>query len=103
VIQKIVIEGNRALEEETVRSFIGSKEGAELDPDQVTADIHALYGSGFVEDVVVETRWLEGGGRPELALVFIIKEKPMIREVRFEGVKKINEDDLKKISDLKAR
>ncbi len=43
VIKDIEIKGARALEEETVMSFIESREGAEYSADQVTKDIRALY------------------------------------------------------------
>lgn len=103
VIKEIRIEGNRALEDETIRSYLGSEEGEKYDPDQVTSDIHALYDSGFIRDVVVEKSEYPGLLSPGIILTYRIAEKPLIREVKFEGAKAINEEELDGIVDIKAR
>lgn len=99
VITSIEIKGNRALAEETVRSLIGSKVGDTYSPDRVSDDVRAIYASGFVKDVVVEREFVSGG----ITLAYTIVEKPIVREVKFEGNKAINEDDLKGIVDIKPR
>ncbi len=102
-VGEIRIEGNRFLEEETVRSFLSMEEGDTYDADKVTSDIHALYNSGFVKDVVVEKTYTTDTGRPRLLLIYRITEKPMVKEVRFEGADHLTEEELDSISDIKAR
>ena len=97
VITKIEIKGNQALEEETIRSLIGSKVGDAYDPDRISEDIRTLYASGFVTDVTVDREFVEGG----IALTYTIVEKPIVRTVKFEGNKAINDDDLKGIINIK--
>jgi len=100
-IREIRVEGNRALEDETVRSYIESEVGGELSPSRITEDIHSLYGSGFIRDVVVEREpYPDGSG---VVLIYRVQEKPIIRKVVFEGNDAINEDDLDAISDINAR
>jgi len=98
VIQRIEVEGTRGIEEETIRSFIGSKVGQELSREQVSEDIQAIFASGFVTDVRVEEEEVPGG----LALTYIIAEKPLIQEVSFTGNAQIKQDDLEKLVELKA-
>ncbi|MFO8056539.1 MAG: outer membrane protein assembly factor BamA [bacterium] len=102
-IGEIRIEGNRFLEEETVKSYLSAKEGDSYDPDKITSDIHALYDSGFIKDVVVEKTYTTDTGRPRLLLIYRITEKPVVKEVRFEGADHLTEDELDSISDIKDR
>jgi len=99
VITKIEIKGNRALEEETIRAMITAKVGDAYDADRVSDDIRALYTSGFVKDVTVDREFVDGG----IVLTYTIVEKPIIHEVKFEGNKAINDDDLKGIINIKPR
>ncbi len=103
IISDIRVEGNRALEEETVRSFIGSREGKEYSADQVSEDIRALYKSGFVRDVTVEKSYDSGLLRSGVVLTYIVVEKPIIRKIKYEGTKALNEEDLAGIVDIKER
>ena len=99
VIARIEVRGARALEEETIRSLIGSKVGQEYSADRVSDDIRSLYASGFIREVTVE-REDEAGG---VALIYTIQEKPIVHEVKYEGNKAINDEDLKGIIDIKPR
>jgi outer membrane protein insertion porin family len=103
VIRSIEIKGVRALEEETIKSLIDSKPGDEYSADRVTEDIHALYGSGFIQDVAVEKQYSSSMLAPGVILTYIITEKPMIKEVRFEGADALSEDDLEAIVTVKKR
>jgi outer membrane protein insertion porin family len=101
VVSKIVITGNRALEVETIKSLLESKEGQEFTPGKVSKDVRALYASGFIQDVVVEKSDSESG--TGYVLTYFIKEKPIVNDIRFEGNKKLSKDELKKINDIKPR
>lgn len=102
-IRQIEIRGNRALEEETIRSLIVSSEGELYSPERVTEDIHALYASGFIRDVVVEKHYSKGPLLTGIILVYIVTEKPLVHDVTFEGTKTINEEELETIADMKPR
>jgi outer membrane protein insertion porin family len=99
VIRQIEIRGIQGIEEDTIRSFIHSAVGQELSREQVSKDIQAIFASGFVTDVRVESEAVEGGVR----LIYQISEKPLIQEVKFEGNTQIKKDDLQGyVSPLKA-
>jgi outer membrane protein insertion porin family len=99
-VGRIEVRGNQALETETVKAMLESEEGDLYSVEKVTADIHALYASGFIQDVVVEKNY-DADGR--VILTYTIKEKPIIHEVRFEGTKALSDEEIKNLSDLKAR
>ena len=98
VIQQIEIRGTRGIEEETIRSYIHSQVGQELNREQVSKDIQAIFASGFVTEVRVESEAVAGGVR----LSYEITEKPLIQEVKFEGNTQIKKDDLQGYVSLKA-
>ena len=98
VVRQIEVRGLRGLEEETIRSYIHSPVGQELSREQVNKDIQAIFASGFVSDVRVESEPVEGGVR----LIYEISEKPLIQEVKFEGNSQIKNEDLAGYVSLKA-
>jgi outer membrane protein insertion porin family len=99
-VVKIVIVGNKALETDTVKSLLETREGQEYRVEKVSADIRALFASGYIQDVVVEKTDAPGGG---YILTYYIGEKPIINDVKFEGSKKLSQDELKKLNDIKTR
>ena len=97
-IRQIEVHGLRGMEEETVRSYIHSQVGQELSREQVSKDIQAIFASGFVTDVQVDSEPVEGGVR----LTYTITEKPLIQEVKFEGNRQVKKDDLEGYVSFKA-
>jgi outer membrane protein insertion porin family len=99
ILAKVLIEGNRAIEESAIRAQIKIKEGETFSPSDVRDDLKALYQMGFFQDVRVEKRdW--GRGK---ALVFVVEEKPVVKEVVFTGNKEIKTSDLLEVVDIKPR
>ncbi len=74
-----------------------TRAGQALDPAVVTQDLRAIWGRGFFRDVRAETEPAPGGVR----LVFVVIERPSIREVKFEGLNDLGEDDMKPVVDVK--
>ena len=91
VIREIVISGTRMVEEATVRTRIGSREGAPYDPEQTSKDVRAIFELGSFEDIKVDAEAFEGG----LRLTFHLTERPLLRTVTFEGHKELKEDELR--------
>ncbi len=83
----IVVQGNRRVEAETVRSYFKPGPGGQLGPAQIDEAIHALYATGLFEDVHID----HAGGR----MVVTVVENPVINQVAFEGNKKAKDDQLK--------
>ncbi len=77
----IEVQGNKRIETATILAKIKTKEGGVFSPSQIKEDIKVLYQLGHFEDVQVKTEGFENG----LKVIFSVKEKPLIREITFEG------------------
>ncbi len=83
---QIVVEGNRRVEAETVRSYFNVSPGERLDNYKIDQALKALYATGLFQDVRIS----QAGGK----LVVTVVESPVINRVAFEGNKKIKDDQL---------
>ncbi|MEZ4239543.1 MAG: outer membrane protein assembly factor BamA [Myxococcota bacterium] len=97
-VSRVAVQGNRRIEEAVVLAAIGLRRGESLSPEKVRRDLKAVYDTGFFEDVVVELVDADDG----VMVRFVVTEKPAVREVRIEGNKKINEDDIREVLDVRA-
>lgn len=77
----IVVEGNRRVEAETIRSYFKGRDTASVD-----AALKALYGTGLFQDVKIRQ---EGGH-----LVVAVVESAVINRVAFEGNHKAKDEQL---------
>lgn len=95
----IDVQGNRRIEAATVLAKIKTKEGGIFDPALIKEDIKSLYQLGHFEDVQVKTEGFEDG----IKVIFVVREKPLIREVSFEGNNEIDTEDLKQTVTIMPR
>lgn len=98
VVTRIEIEGNKRIEDASVLAVLSLRRGDVLNSTKVRRDLKAVYGTGFFDDVIVETREDTGG----VVLVFRVVEKPAVRDVRVEGNKKVEKEDLDEVIDIRA-
>ena len=82
----IVVEGNRRVEAETIRSYFKPGAGGRLDSGSINDALRALYETGLFQDVRIN----QAGGR----LVVTVIENPVISRVLFEGNKKVKDEQL---------
>ena len=87
----IQVQGNKRIETATILAKIKTKEGDIFSPSVVREDIKVLYQLGHFEDVQVKTEGFEDG----LKVIFSVKEKPLIREITFEGNEEYSTEKLK--------
>jgi outer membrane protein insertion porin family len=89
-IQVISIVGNSRVEQSAIRVRIKSPIGKPPDPALIEQDVRSIYGMGFFEDVQASVEDVDG----KRTLTFRVIERPMIKEVKLEGNKKIKDEDL---------
>ncbi len=82
----IVVEGNRRVEADTIRSYFRTNPGERLDGYKIDQALKALYATGLFQDVRID----QSGPR----LIVRVIENPVINRVAFEGNKKLNDDQL---------
>ena len=83
----IVVEGNRRIEAETIRSYFKVGPGEPLDDAAINAGLKALYGSGLFQDVHIS----RSGGR----VIVTVVEAPVIDRLAFEGNSRLKDEQLK--------
>lgn len=91
LIKFIEIKGTKKIEKETIHAKIKSKVDTPFSQKTIQEDIKALYNLGYFDDVRVEIEPFEGG----IKLIFILKEKPTIISIDFQGNKELDTDDIK--------
>jgi outer membrane protein insertion porin family len=96
-IASLDIAGNRRVTRDDVLSYLREKAGQPFRVDNLTADVRALWDSGFFEDIQVDLTTSDRGA----ALRFIVRERPNIKEVTFEGNDEIENDKLNEAIELK--
>jgi outer membrane protein insertion porin family len=85
-VSSIVVEGNRRVEADTIRSYFRAGAGERLDAAKIDAGLKALYATGLFQDVRIS----QPGGR----LVVTVVENPVLNRVAFEGNKKLKDEQL---------
>jgi len=97
-VGEIKITGLKRVEEPAIAAAITLVLGEQLTSEKLQRDIKKVYQTGFVDDVRVSLEPM--GATGQMQVVFLIDEKPAIREVRLEGNKKLDEDALREVIDI---
>ena len=99
VIHKITILGNMKVEEGVIRAAVKSREGGPFSADQVREDLRSIFGLGYFSDVQVDIKTIPKGRE----IIFIVMEKPAIKEILITGNQKVKLDDIKEKVTLTTR
>jgi outer membrane protein insertion porin family len=91
----IVVQGNRRVEADTVRSYFKVAPGEHLDAAKIDAALKALYASGLFQDVRIS----QSGGH----IVVTVVEAPVIDRLAFEGNHRMKDEQLQQEIQSKAR
>src|SRR5438094_3687938 len=93
VIVRIEFLGNRRLRTDTLKARIFSREGDTFNEETLRRDFHALWNTQFFEDI--KLRIEDSTERAEAKIIiFEVKERPVIRRIRYEGVHSVSESDI---------
>ena len=88
-ISKILVKGNRKIEEAAIRNQLKTRVGQILDMRTVREDVQRLFGMGFFYNVEVDQREEEG----RLVVTYILTEKPIVAEIAFFGNDELDDDE----------
>lgn len=91
----IVVEGNRRVEADTIRSYFHASQGGRYDETSRDAALKSLIATGLFESVAI-------GGSGESVVVRVM-EAPVIARLAFEGNKKVKDTDLSAAIESKPR
>ncbi len=96
-IVAIDVVGNRRVSRDDVLSYLREKPSHLFKVDDLTADVHAVWDSGFFEDVQVDLTTNDRG----VVLRFVVRERPNIKEVTFSGNDELDNDKLNEVVEVK--
>lgn len=98
-VERIVIQGNKKIENDAVMARLVTKAGDGYSADKVRQDVEALFKTGYFYDVRVERNAL---GADKFELIYNLVEKPSVVEIRYSGNSEVETDDLQEAAALKA-
>jgi outer membrane protein insertion porin family len=90
-IASIEFRGNKRIEDNAIRGRLTVKPGDPYTTEAIRAQIRIIYDLGFFEDVRTETERQPAGIR----VIFVLREKPFITEIVFDGNDALSDDKLK--------
>lgn len=97
-IDRLDISGNRRVARDDIVSYLREKPGDGFRVDTLASDVRALWDSGFFDDVEVDMVRSDRG----VVLRFLVRERPNIKAVEFEGNDEIENDKLQEAIEVKA-
>jgi outer membrane protein insertion porin family len=98
-IYKIIVLGNVKVEEGVIRGAIKSREGGPFSAEKIREDLRSIFNLGSFTDVQVDIKSTPQGKE----VIFIVAEKPSIKEILVKGNDKVKLDDIKEKITLKIR
>jgi len=96
-LQKIEVLGNRRVTAADVLTYVRERVGQPFKPETLTQDVRELWNSGFFDDIEVDLERHDEG----VDLRFVVRERPSISAITFEGNDEISKDDLNEGIEIK--
>ncbi len=91
IVNSIEIKGLKRIEESAVKSKITQRVGDPISQEKVNEDIKSIFKMGYFEDTRAEIEPFEGG----IKLIYVLKEKPTIARIEFQGNKELDDAKLR--------
>ena len=93
IIERIEFVGNRRVRNDTLQARIFSRPGDVYNLESLRRDFEALWNTQFFEDIKLRVE--DSPDKPgEKIIIFELKERPIIRRIRYEGIHSISESDI---------
>jgi outer membrane protein insertion porin family len=93
VIDRIIFIGNRRIRSDTLKARIFSRDGDPYNEETLRRDFQALWNTQFFEDVQLRVEDSPDGPNHK-NVIFEVKERPVIRRIRYDGIHSVSESDI---------
>ena len=93
VVDRIIFLGNRRIRSDTLKARIFSREGDPYNEETLRRDFQALWNTQFFEDVKLRVEDSPDGPNHK-NIIFDVRERPVIRRIRYDGIHSISESDI---------
>lgn len=98
-IATIEFKGNRKIEADAIRQVLKSRKGGLYSEADVSADIRAIHGMGYFQDITAEAT-----GTPEgKVITYTVQERATISDIVIKGNKKVGKGDIEGMLTFKIR
>jgi len=91
IVEDVLIRGNRRLTADSIRYYIQTRRGDPYNPAQIERDIQALWAQNLFRNIRVYVQDGPEGGK---IVTFEVEENPIIRDLKFVGLKSVQESDV---------
>jgi outer membrane protein insertion porin family len=91
IVEGIEFRGARRVPQDTLRAMIFTKTGDVYNEDTLRRDFMALWNTNRFDDIKLETEKGERGGT---IVRFVVTERPVIRDIKYEGAKSVTTSDI---------
>src|SRR5260221_1894142 len=89
-IARIDVSGNRRVSKDDFLTYLRERVTQPFTPENLVRDVRELWDSGFFDDIEVDLDRKDDG----VVLRFLVRERPNIREITFEGNSEIDNEKL---------
>ena len=90
-VASVGVEGNLRVEQDAIKVQLRTQPGMPYDAAALDADIRAVYGMGFFDQVDAD---VSPAGVGQVAVVFRVKERPLVRTLKVEGTDEIEKEEI---------
>ncbi|MDQ1472688.1 MAG: outer membrane protein insertion porin family [Bryobacterales bacterium] len=91
VIESIQFKGSRRVPQDTLRAMIFTKVGDVYNKETLSRDFMALWNTNRFDDITLQSEKGERGGT---VLTYVVVERPVIRDIKYEGMKSASISDV---------
>jgi outer membrane protein insertion porin family len=93
IIDHIEFIGNRRVRNDTLKARIFSRDNDAYNDETLRRDFQALWNTQFFEDVKLRVEDSPKGANYKV-IIFDVKERPVIRRIRYDNIHSISESDI---------
>jgi outer membrane protein insertion porin family len=93
IVDRIIFLGNRRIRSDTLKARIFTREGDTYNEETLRRDFQALWNTQFFEDVKLRVEDSPDGPNHK-NVIFEVRERPVIRRIRYDGIHSISESDI---------
>jgi outer membrane protein insertion porin family len=92
-VEEVEIRGNRRIPRESILYYVQSKQQDRFDQNLAQRDLQAILQMGLFDPLATKLL-VEDGPRGGKIIIFQVKEYPIIREIRYPGLKSATESEV---------
>ena len=92
-VERIEFVGNRRMRRDSLLARIFTRQGDPYNPDSLNRDFQALWNTGYFDDVTLSVEDSPDDPNGKI-VIFNVKERPAIRQIKYVGNKSVSESDI---------